>query len=227
MIMYKYELHSHTADCDLFAKLSGAELVREYKAAGYDGIVITDHYFELFFEWFQEELDGTTHEVQMDRYLKGYRSAKAEGDRLGFTVLCGTEVRVKDSINDYLVYGLDEEFFYKAPRLTDAKSLDALLKLLPEDACVVHAHPFRNGMTVRNPENLFGIEAYNGGTEKFRNEMAHAFAEHYGVRKTSGSDVHGLNRLAKGGIETERRILTMRDLVEVLRSGEYRLIETY
>ena len=225
--MYKYELHSHTSECDLVAKLSGAELVREYKAAGYDGIVITDHYFELFFEWFAKELDGTTHEVQMDRYLKGYRSAKEEGDKLGFTVIAGTEVRLKDSINDYLVYGLDEEFFYKAPRLTDIKSLDELLAIFPKEACVVHAHPFRNGMTVRNPENLFGIEAYNAGTEKFRNELAHTYAEHYGVRKTSGSDVHGLNRLAKGGIETERRILNSRDLIEVLRSGEYRLIETY
>ena len=82
-------------------------------------------------------------------------------------------------------------------------------------------------MTVRNPENLFGIEAYNAGTEKFRNELAHLYAEHYGVRKTSGSDVHGLNRLAKGGIETERKINSGRDLIEVLRSGDYRLIETY
>ncbi len=225
--MYKYELHSHTSECDLVAKLSGAELVREYKQAGYDGIVITDHYFDLFFEWFEKELCGRTHEEQVRRYLKGYYSAKAEGKKLGFTVLSGTEVRLHDSINDYLVYGLDEEFFYKAPRLNEIKSLEELLALFPDYACVVHAHPFRNGMTVRNPENLFGIEAYNAGTDKFRNELAHIYAEHYGVKKTSGSDIHNINRLAKGGIETDRRIITNRDLVEVLRNGEYRLIETY
>ena len=225
--MYKYELHSHTSECDLVAKLSGAELVREYKQAGYDGIVITDHYFDLFFEWFEKELCGRTHEEQVRRYLKGYYSARAEGERLGFTVLPGTEVRIRDSINDYLVYGLDEDFFYKAPRLNEIKSLEELLALFPDYACVVHAHPFRNGMTVRNPENLFGIEAYNAGTDKFRNELAHIYAEHYGVKKTSGSDIHNINRLAKGGIETDRRIITNRDLVEVLRNGEYRLIETY
>ena len=218
--MYKYELHSHTSECDLFAKLGGAELVREYKAAGYDGIVITDHYFDLFFEWFEDELHGASHEEQMRRWLRGYYSAKAEGDGCGFTVLSGAEVRIRDSINDYLVYGLDESFFSNAPRLCEIGSLDELLRHLPKEALVVHAHPFRNGMTVRDPSNLFGIEAYNGGTDEFRNGLAHRFAEHFGVAKTSGSDVHGMNRLAKGGIETDRRILTMKDLTDVLRSGE-------
>jgi len=71
------------------------------------------------------------------------------------------------------------------------------------------------------------MEVYNGGTEKFRNEMAREFAGHYGLAMTSGSDIHGMNRLAKGGIMTERRIQTPEELVSVLRSGEYRLIEKY
>ena len=225
--MYKYELHSHTSECDLFAELSGADYARLYKEAGYDGIVITEHYFNTFFDWHGRELEGKPHEAVIDRWLRGYRSAKAVGDEIGFTVLLGAEVRVADSINDYLVYGLSEEFFYNAPRLNEMKNLDELLSVLPDDALVVHAHPFRNGMTVKDPSNIFGIEAYNAGTDSFRNSLAHQFAEHYGLAKTSGSDVHRMNRFAKGGIETDRRILTMKDLTDVLRSGEYRLIETY
>ena len=41
---------------------------------------------------------------------------------------------------------------------------------------------------------------------------------------TSGSDIHGWSRLAKGGIQTERRIQTPEDLIAVLRSGAYSLI---
>lgn len=41
---------------------------------------------------------------------------------------------------------------------------------------------------------------------------------------TSGSDIRRVNRLAKGGIMTERRIRTPEDLSAVLRSGEYSLI---
>ena len=47
--MNKYELHAHTSNCDIVAKLSGADLVRLYHDKGYSGIVITDHYFADFF----------------------------------------------------------------------------------------------------------------------------------------------------------------------------------
>jgi predicted metal-dependent phosphoesterase TrpH len=98
---------------------------------------------------------------------------------------------------------------------------------MPEGVCVVHAHPFRDDMAVATPTGLFGIETYNGGTERFRNNLARQFAEHYGLAKTSGSDIHSTARLAKGGIITERPIRTPEDLSAVLRSGEYQLIETY
>lgn len=90
---------------------------------------------------------------------------------------------------------------------------------------MVQAHPFRDDMVVADPRGLFGLEVFNGGTEKFRNEMARQFACHYGLAMTSGSDIHGRNRLAKGGIMTEVRIQTPEDLIAVLRSGAYSLIE--
>lgn len=223
--MYKYELHAHTSECDRDAHLSARELVRLYKNAGYDGMVITDHYIERFYTlWFPEEVQGLTHEQQVTRWLKGFRTARDEGEKIGFTVLPGAEVRFDGYPNDYLLYGLHEDFFYTVPRLNELKDVGALLALLPEDVCVVHAHPFRDGMAVADPRGLFGIEVFNGGTEPFRNELARLFANHYGLAMTSGSDIHDLSRLAKGGILTERRIHTPEDLVSVLRSGAYSLI---
>lgn len=43
---------------------------------------------------------------------------------------------------------------------------------------------------------------------------------------TSGSDFHLRKDLAKGGISTERRIVTSADLCDVLRRGDYELIES-
>lgn len=224
--MYRYELHSHTSECDRDAHLSARELVHLYKDAGYDGMVITDHYIERFYTlWFPEDVAGLTHEQQVHRWLKGFRTAREEGEKIGFTVLPGAEVRFDGKPNDYLIYGLHEDFFYKVPRLNELGSLDALLALLPETVCVVQAHPFRNDMTVADPRNLFGLEVFNGGTEAFRNRLARMYAEHYGMPMTSGSDVHELERLAKGGIQTEVKIQTPEDLVAVLRSGHYTLIE--
>ena len=223
--MYKYELHCHTAEDDLAAHVPAAEIVRMYKDAGYDGIVITDHYFSIFFDWFKEELDGASHEKIIDRWLKGYRAAKEEGDRIGFTVLPGCEVRFDGTINDYLVYGLDEDFFYHAPLLNRLPGgLGELLSVLPEDVCVVHAHPFRNGMTVTDPAPLFGIEVQNGGTEPILNHLAKEFAAFYGKAMTSGSDFHNKDALARGGIQTETPIRTPADLVSALRCGKYSLI---
>jgi len=226
--MARFELHTHTSECDRDAHLSARELVRLYKKEGYDGMVITDHYIERFYTlWFPEEVKGLTHMQQVTRWLRGFRIARDEGEKIGFTVLPGAEVRFDGFPNDYLLYGLYEEFFYTVPRLNELKNVDELLALMPEDVCVVQAHPFRDDMVVADPRGLFGIEVYNGGTEKFRNHMARQFAEHYHMPMTSGSDIHDMTRLAKGGIETEHEIKTSKDLVKVLRSGEYTLIENY
>lgn len=222
--MSKFELHVHTSECDLVAAETGANIVRMYKNAGYDGLVITDHYFSLFFEWFKDELNVVDHKKIIDRWLKGYYSAKNEAEKIGFTVLLGAEVRFDGTINDYLVYGLDVDDFYKLPLLNRLKNVDELISILPPKAVVVQAHPFRNEMTVKDPSNIFGIEVYNGCTDEFRNKLAKIYAEHYGKRMTSGSDFHNKNALAKGGIISDKDIRNSSDLVSVLRTGNYKLI---
>ena len=223
--MYKYELHAHTSECDLVARLSGAELVRAYARRGYSGMVITDHYFSIFFDWFREELEGKPHRRIIDRWLRGYESARNEGEKIGFTVLPGAEVRIDGTINDYLVYGLEIQDLYHLPLLNRMASIDEVLDILPESTCVVHAHPFRENMTVRDPGRFFGIEVHNGGTDSFRNALAKTWAAHYGKAMTSGSDCHGPWAVGQGGIITETPIFTPADLVKTLRGGAYQLIE--
>lgn len=225
--MGKFELHVHTAENDLVAQEGGASIVRLYKDIGYDGVVITDHYFAMFYDWFKDELEGADHRAIIDRWLKGYRAAKEEGDKCGFTVLLGAEVRFDGPmINDYLVYGIDEEFLYNAPLLNRLESLEELLAILPDDAIVVQAHPFRDNMTVKPPENIFGIEVYNGGTHELRNRLAKNFAEYYNKPVTSGSDFHDAGALGKGGIITKNKINSIKELISVLKSGDYSIIES-
>ena len=99
--MFRFELHAHTAECDLFAHLSGAELVSAYAEKGYSGMVITDHYFSSFYTWFSDEIEGKPHREIIDRYLKGYRAAKEAGEKRGFTVLPGAEVRIDGDGNSF------------------------------------------------------------------------------------------------------------------------------
>ena len=223
--MMKYELHVHTSECDICAEVDGAKLVRLYKDAGFSGLVITDHYFSLFHEWFKDELIGASHKQIIDRWLKGYYAARNEGEKVGLEVLAGAEVRFDGTINDYLVYGLEAEDFYNLPLLNRLKNLKELVDLLPEHAFIVQAHPFRNDMTVTDPALLSGIEVYNAGTEPYRNQMAKSFAEYYGKKMTSGSDIHRAQVCGKGGICCDKKITNSTELLSVLNEGEYYLIE--
>ena len=42
---YRYDLHVHTYEGSACARSTGAELADFYKEKGYDGIVISDHFW--------------------------------------------------------------------------------------------------------------------------------------------------------------------------------------
>ena len=105
---YKYELHCHTAETSECAAALAKDTVEFYKSIGYSGLVITDHYSFLTF--------GTDsvckRQIDVDKYLKGYHCA-LEAATDDFTVLPGMEIRYFATTNDYLVYGIDEDFLRK------------------------------------------------------------------------------------------------------------------
>lgn len=219
----RVELHTHTHENDICARLDAADMIAAYHTSGYDGVVITNHFFDLSLEWYKDDLAGYSHEGIIDFYLRGYRNAVRAGENLGVVVLLGLELRFDGTINDYLVYGIDESFLYSSP-LLNTLTLDTFLDILPADALVYQAHPFRDGMTVTNPSKLYGVEVHNGGTSADRNAFAKLWAEKYGLAEISGSDFHSLEHLAKGGVIFENMVRTESDLVTQLKSGRYSLI---
>ena len=105
--MYKYDVHVHTMETSPCGKVRGAEVVKLYKKMGYDGIVITDHYSDRFFM----SVAGQKWETKMEKFLAGYREAFRAGSEIGLNVLLGMEINFRWSLNDYLVYGIDEISF--------------------------------------------------------------------------------------------------------------------
>ena len=221
----KFELHTHTSENDICVDMSAAEIVAAYHQEGYRGIVITNHLFDLSREWYKAELSGRGHDAIIDYYLKGYRLAREAGGRLGMTVLLGMELRFDGTVNDYLVYGFDEDFLYRSP-LLNTLDLDSFLKILPGKALVYQAHPFRDGMSVTDPSKLFGIEVYNGGTDAVRNRFADFWADLHGLRKISGSDFHSIRHLARGGVDFDCEVFDNDSLIRQLLDNSYTLIRT-
>lgn len=220
----RFEMHVHTADSnDPVANIPASEIVKLYHEKGYDGIVITDHFSAEVRDWLEHETRGMTHAQYVDRWLKGYRSAKEMGDRIGCTVFLGMELRFADTINDYLVYGIDEYFLKNNPPL-DSLNLDELNRIKTDDILVYQAHPFRERMVVGSPEKLFGVEIHNGATSPQRNYIANVWADTFQLHKISGSDFHRIHQLAQGGLDFQEEIHSYSDFIHALKNDRYTLI---
>lgn len=94
----KIELHCHTSEVSLCGRMTANEVVEAYIQKGYSGIVITDHFTSGLFNN-NEDLEET-----LFKYYLGYRNALvAASGRI--KIYRGVELRLNDSINDYLIFG--------------------------------------------------------------------------------------------------------------------------
>ncbi len=216
---YLYDTHVHTSESSHCGETCAADIVARYKKLGYNGICITDHVHTSGFNW----IGGNTYDETVEKWLKGYRTAKALEDE-NFTVILGMELRFKENENDYLVFGFDEEFLHSM----DLANIDTLEDFAPiakkNNLVVIQAHPFREGMTVKNPDLVDGFEVYNGhGGHDSRNPIARAWAERFSKLMTSGSDFHYVSEKEPGGIYFEERLLNSRQVADAILSRKYTL----
>ncbi len=220
-MQYKYETHCHTKLVSRCGQLEVKELIEQYKSAGYSGIVLTDHYSPMTFDL----PDFFSKKKAIDHYLKAYREAKKYSDE-NFTVLLGMELRFHLTVNDYLIYGINEELLYELPFLLSLYIKKAS-KLFHEKGCLVlQAHPFREFITRSNYKYLDGVEVYNGKASPEANLNAEKWADEINSPiRISGSDCHRKTGVGLGGIVTDTPIKTNEDLLAVLKNGNFRLIK--
>ena len=214
--MYSFETHVHSSEVSRCGRVPAAEMVELYKKAGYAGLCLTDH----INPWTFHGLDLPTWEDKTEHFLKGYRAAKAAAGE-NFTVLLGAEFHFHENNNDYLVYGLTEELLFSLGDDILAWGIDRFSPFCREHGLLLmQAHPFRNSMVVNKPDVVDGIEVMNGHPRHdSRNFIARAWAEHYGLLMSSGSDAHQPEDAARGGLRTEKPIETLDDLIAAIRSG--------
>ena len=214
----KIELHIHTTGFSDCGKLSVAEIVDLYSKAGYDAIVITNHFNTVSRKWFEKN-GGSD-------YLKAYFDTIRQGIELGkernLLVLGGFELRFDLNANDYLVYGMTEEMCQEYEKLFAMTPREFKAFADEKGILFYQAHPFRNGITVTPPEYLFGIEVLNTHPRHdSRNDIALAWAEKYGLHKIAGSDCHQTVDVGTCAISTDYPVRNITDLVHVLKNDLY------
>ena len=213
--LFLYDLHVHTSQTSPCASMSGAEQARAYKGLGFTGIMITDHYYDGFFE----RNPYPTWKESMDRYFAGYFDAKAEGDRIGLAVFQSAEVTLAYNKKDYLIFGVDPDFFYRHEKLFELVEEELIQLVHDEGGLIFAAHPFRSE-TCYPFGAIDGVEGVNGNPRSL-NHLAREYAAKRGLLMCSGSDAHNPGDAGTGGIATPRKVTDIKEFAEILKSGEY------
>jgi len=214
--MYKYDTHVHTREVSPCGHVKAREVVQLYKEMGYDGIIITDHYYDDFFQ----SLGKISWEDKIETYLDGYKKAVEEGNKIGITVLLGIELRFTENYNDYLLYGMTEEFLKENPELYTLGLKEFSRLIEKQDILLFQAHPYRKGMEVADPQYMHGIEVFNGNPRHdSKNHKALSFARKNSLLMSSGSDFHQVEDVAKGGILVSEKITNVKELVKAMRNN--------
>jgi len=222
--MFKTELHVHTSPVSRCAKVNAAATALQFANEGYDTIVITNHLSPALFAkelpCEQDDWNGI-----VDFFLSDYHAAK-KAVKGRMNVLLGLELRVRQNGNDYLVYGVDEQFLYDLGNPFDKKIKDIVPLIHEAGGIILQAHPFRNGMTVTEPYLLDGIEVFNfSAGHDSRNDIACLWAEKFGFIGICGQDYHNANYIIGAGMLTDIEIKDSKQLVDVLKSRNYQLTD--
>lgn len=217
--MYKLETHLHTAECSACASATAAQQVNQYKALGYDTIIVTDHFFngntavDRSLPW----------EQRVEQFCSGYENAKKRGDEIGLNVLFGLEYAWNGA--DFLAYGIDKQWLLNNPDLMEVSVQEFCDRVHENGGAIVHAHPFREAHWYIHelkflPWHCDGVEVYNAGNiEKLWNERALWYAEQYGLYKTAGTDCHHVGGDKFFAMLTDTEITDIRQYTDLLKSG--------
>ncbi len=221
---YLYETHLHTSQGSACGRATGAHHVHAYKAAGYTGIFVTDHFF-----------GGNTAAPRhlpwkdsIHAFCTGYEDAWNEGQKVGLDVFFGWE-QTYDG-DDYLVYGLDKQFLLDHPEIDRWSRRDQLDAVHAAGGCVIQAHPFRMRdyiWAIHLGDALSdGWEVANAGNTPAQDAYAYRYAKAHGLYMLAGSDNHhSLPDSPLFGVALDARLTSAADWVaHILRREEHRLV---
>ena len=215
---FLFDPHTHTAETSKCGHLPAAEVVARYVRSGFSGLVVTDHLHPEYLSRIDKDHDWNK---AMDHYLSGYHASKKRGDEVGFQVILGTELRFPENDNDYLVYGIDEDWLRSNPYVCCMSAREFWQKF-HDQVLIIHAHPYRDGNTVVFEDAVHGTEIINGNPRHDNhNDLALDLARrHPGFFRLAGSDTHQAGDEARAGVilpEKPADSFAYKDLIEQRR----------
>ena len=217
--MFLYETHLHTSPVSKCARVGVEETLKFYKDIGYDGVFITNHFLDGNLNF-----DKTRpYEEQIEFYFSDYEAGVKLGKQLGIKVFCGVELSYRGT--DFLIYGLDKQWYLAHPEIMEMKKSQELPFLMEQGALVIQAHPYREASYIDHirlyPRCVHGVEVINSSRPEKDIPLTEFYAKHYGLICFAGSDNHtGIQRERLAGMQCREPIRDEQDFVAKVLSGE-------
>lgn len=221
---YIYETHLHTSVASACGRAKGSEYIPFYKERGYDGIFVTDHFYngntcvDKSLPW-KEWVKG---------YCNAYHEAKEAGDKEGLKVFFGWEITYEG--DDFIIYGLDEQWLLDHEDVIRWNQTEQYEEIKKAGGLVVQAHPFRERNYMNtihlHPLQCDAWEVMNAGNEPYQNILAYNYAVDHNLTMVAGSDIHKVGSASDSypdetfGIETEEPLNSEQDYVKLILSGK-------
>ena len=212
----------HTLPVSRCARYGVRENLEFYRSLGYDGIFITNHF-----------LDGNInidrslpYEEKVEFYFSDYYEALKLSEEIGIKVFLGVEISYRGT--DFLIYGLNKEWFLAHPEIMDMKKSEELPFLASHGALVIQAHPYRQDRHIDHirlfPHCIEGVETVNACRTELENRMADIYADAYGFVKTAGTDNHIGSRITHlAGMESDTPLTDEADFIRRIRNQEMKI----
>lgn len=218
--MYKYETHCHSFPVSQCAQVSVEDTLSFYKSLGYDGVFITNHFLDGNINC---DVRGKSYEEQIEFYFSDYEKGLEIGREIGIKVLLGVEITYKGT--DFLIYGLNKEWYLAHPEIMEMKKTDELKFMMDSGALVIQAHPYREGGHIDHirlfPRCVHGIEIVNACRTDVENSLAKIYAEHYGLLAFAGTDNHiGAKQKKLAGVSFEEPLVSVEDFIHRVKNGK-------
>ena len=206
------DLHTHTRPLSWDSYLAPDELIERSKAAGLDGICLSEHDFF----WKPEDV------LDLAR-------------RHDFLVLPAIEINTDDG--HILAYGLDK-YVYGMHRSHELAhhieqahgatiAAHPYRRQLPWQVESEHDYQEALVRASRNPAYRYctALEAINGRGTQRENEFSKRLCELMTMPGTACSDAHARIDIGRCATEFERRVETIEELIEELKAGRFRPVD--
>ena len=206
----KFDLHCHTKEGSLDAKLGIVPYAKMLKEQGYDGMLVTDHNSYKGYE-------AWVHCQDKPEELKD------------FVVLKGIEYDTRDGGHVLIILPDRVDCPLLEKRGMKFCHLEKLVHTL--GGIIGAAHPYGYGYFAITNTNLYKnqpdiikkfdfIESYNSGIPLENNKLAKTLAQKYKKPETAGSDAHSAVRVGTAYSVFEQPVTCNNDLIRLILKKE-------